>query len=117
MTEEDVIRIVTPLIEKAKEQVLLALPELSAKLTMERLSVAKSVEELYRDNPTWKEHTSIVQSAIEDIDAANPGLSHAEIVKKAKPEITQRMNQIGSMDMNNVDKPNRPKFTSNIGEI
>ena len=73
MTEEDVIRIVTPLIEKAKEQVLLALPELSAKLTMERLSVAKSVEELYKDNPEWQKHTNVVQSVIEDIDAANPG--------------------------------------------
>ena len=116
MTEED-IKQIQKMIDAANEQVVLSIPKLIGKLTMDRMSMVSSVKELYKDNPEWKNHTGAVQDVLEKTEAENPGLPYLDLVKKAKPEIDKRIKTLSVLDYDKKEKPIGSMFKGNVGEV
>ena len=110
------------IIEQAKQEFLLILPEVMGNLMMNHAAFAKMNSEFYRDNPEFRDHKDAVIAVLDEIDADDPISTYEEKLKKAVPIIRERIRVLKSLDMTKIDtKPNRhfPDFdkTSNNGAL
>lgn len=95
-------------INEAVERALKLLPQTMSNLIQEHQDTMKLNQQFYKDHPEFKKHTDIVQNVIEHVDGQNPFLDYKELIRKAVPEIRQRIKTVGAMDVTNMpDRPNR----------
>jgi hypothetical protein len=111
-------------IEKAKEKILLALPEVWSNLALEMKAQAEVAEKFYTDHPEFKNHKDIVQHMIAIKDGENPLLSIQDKLGKAVPDIKRRIEETKGLSMNVNPNPsleykqiNMPSDQSGNGEI
>lgn len=102
MTEEEIINTA---VNKAIEKMLLILPntiETMGNLMASHAALHKINKKFYEDYPEFKDKRDIVASVVEMVEGKNPLEKYEDILKKAIPEIRNRIKTVSSLDMKNV---------------
>lgn len=112
MTREEVIALIderlNELLPLIAEKILLKLPEVVGNLMTNHATFAKANSEFYKAHPEFADHKDVVVSVLERVDGENPLLEYEDKLKKAIPEIRDRINILKRLDMVNAPKkPNR----------
>ncbi|RLC24893.1 MAG: hypothetical protein DRH93_03295 [Deltaproteobacteria bacterium] len=87
ITKEEERRI----IDTAKEEILLTLPDVWSSLFLEMKSQGELYTKFYTDNPDLAQHKDAVKAIMGDITGRFPNLDHSAQIKKALPKIRQRI--------------------------
>lgn len=95
------------IIKEATERALLALPETVGNLMKSHAAFNKMNSKFYADHPEFKDKKEVVSSVLEMVEGKNPLESYEEILKKAVPEIRNRLNIMGALNMKDI--PTIPK--------
>lgn len=98
------------IIDKAIEKTLLLLPEVVGSLMANQAVLHKLNREFYTKYPEFNKQREAVSSVIELIEGRNPLMKYEDILKKAVPEIRQRIKTLRTLDMNGVSKSPNRKF-------
>lgn len=104
------------IIEQAKQEFLLSLPDVIGNLMANHAMFAKMNKEFYQKYPEFKDHKEAVVSILGEVDGEDTLASYEDKLNKAIPRIRERIKVIKGLDMNNVAKtPNRhyPSFADN----
>ena len=114
VTEEDKQEI----IDRAVERALLILPETIGNLMTQHAALAKLNSEFYKEYPEFREHKESVVAAMEKVDGENPLLKYEDKLKKAVPEIRERINLLKRLDMATAPtSPNRDFSKFDIPQV
>jgi hypothetical protein len=97
---QDLINVIT-------EKVLLTIPEVVGNLIINHISLAKINKDFYDKHPEFKDKKDIVASVVDMIEGRNPLEDYEEILKKAVPEIVERIRTVDPLNMSNVPMPDR----------
>jgi hypothetical protein len=97
------------LIEVAKEEILLMIPEVVGNMITQNMSLNKLNSEFYSSHPEFVEHKDAVRSVTEMVEGENPLLEYNEILKKSVPKIRERISTLKKLDMKNVTS--KPSLT------
>ncbi len=95
------------IINEAKEQTLLAIPEVIGNLIQTHLHSIKLNKKFYTDFPEFNSNRDLVTQIVESVEGKNPGLDYEQILKQAVPVIRERMKTVKSLDLQKITKPNR----------
>lgn len=105
ITEEDLQDFAGKLCQKATEDALRTVPQVVDHLTKQAFYLRKLSSEFYRQNKDLAAHRSVVTQVIEQMEAHNPELSYEDLLKKAAPEVRNRLK-----DMPNMSSGERPRL-------
>jgi|WetSurMetagenome_2_1015567.scaffolds.fasta_scaffold683678_2 hypothetical protein len=107
------------IIAAAVERTLLKIPEVVGNLITSQMSMLNINKEFYKSHPEFSNKREVVQSVVEMVEGKNAGLGYEEILKKAIPEIRERIGITSKLNTNNVTKPNRNLANLNLsnGEL
>jgi len=89
---------------EAEERILLKITETVGHQMAAQATHAKLNREFYEKYPEFADSKDVVAAIIEKIDGNHPFLEYEEKLKKAVPEIRQRIKTINSLDMKNISK-------------
>jgi len=90
------------IINEAVERAYLGIPELVGNLMAQQSALGEINRDFYKDHPEFKDHKNSVMSVVEKIEGENPLLDYKDILKKAVPEIKQRIKTVGKLDTSSV---------------
>jgi len=91
------------IVNEAVEKALLSLPEVIGNLIVDHIAMNKLNREFYRDHPEFRDHKQTVVSIIEKIDgSSSPHMDYKDKLKKAVPEIKERIKTMESLNMDSV---------------
>ena len=93
------------IIKEAVERALLALPETVGNLMKSQAALHRLNTKFYADYPEFKDKREIVAAVLENVEGNNPLENYEELLKKAVPEIRNRINIMSSLNMTNHKKP------------
>ncbi len=105
------------LIEVAKEEILLMIPEVIGNQMANHAALNKIRREFYKDHPEFKDHRDSVMSVVEMIEGKNPLADYKEIFEKAVPEIGRRIKTLKKLDMKNVTSKPNLEFKDQHGKL
>jgi len=105
MDIQEIEKLIDQKIEKAKEDILLALPEVWSSLALEQKSQLELAEKFYTDHPEFKNHKEIVAHMISLEDGKNPLAGMKEKLGKAVPKIKRRIEETKGLSMSVNDNP------------
>ena len=89
----------TEIINIAVEKMLLAIPEVVGNLMANHAALHKINAKFYKDHPEFREKKNVVQAVVEMIEGKNPLLQYEDILEKAVPEVTKRIEIMKTVDM------------------
>lgn len=96
------------IILEAIERTLLVLPDTVGSLLVDHIAMSKITNQFYKDHPEFKDHKQAVASVLEAVDGKNPLLDYKDKLKKAVPEIKERIMTLENLNMETVSSnPNR----------
>jgi hypothetical protein len=95
------------IINEAKEQTLLAIPEVIGNLIQNHLHLIKLNKKFYDEFPEFNKNRDLVAQVVEYVEGKNPGIDYEQVLKQAVPVIRERMKTVKSLDLKNITKPNR----------
>lgn len=96
------------IILKAVERAYLGIPELIGNMMANHVALNKINTQFYKDHPEFRDHKDAVMSVVEMTEGKNPLLDYKDILKKAVPEIKQRIKTLKKLDMDTISvNPNR----------
>ena len=98
------------IINAAVEKALLLLPETVGNLMADQAVHTKMNREFYEEHPEFRDHKDAVASVVEMVEGNNTLDSYEDILKKAVPEIKQRIKTIDKLDMKNVSPTPKRDF-------
>lgn len=98
------------IIDKAVEKALLLLPETVGSLMVNQAALHKLNREFYTKYPEFNKQRDVVASVTESTEGKNPLMKYEDILKKAIPEIRQRIKTLETLDMRKVSKNPDRKF-------
>ena len=124
-TVEKILLILPGIIDKAKEELFLILPETIGSLLTDHIAMSKITSDFYEKYPEFRDHKDAVMSVIEAVDGKNPLLDYKDKLKKAVPEIRERIKTVEKLNMTSVSSnPSRayeplptPKIENPHGEL
>ena len=102
------------IITEAIERALLAIPEVIGNLIASHVSLTKANKKFYSDYPELAEDKNLVASVVELVDSKNPGVDYEELLKKALPEIRERIKLTSGIDTASVSRPEKRDLDLNI---
>ena len=125
ITPEERESIISEAIDKAVERALLVLPDTVGSLLADHVAMSKITSDFYEKYPEFKDHKDAVMSVIEAVDGKNPLLDYKDKLKKAVPEIRERIKTVEKLNMTSVSSnPSRayeplptPKIENPHGEL
>lgn len=120
MEQEDLDQIQSMIdasIEKAKQDLMLLLPEVSANLYMRTVAKMRVIDKFKTEHKELIPHLDVVKFEMERIEADNPGKSYDEILKEALPFVNDKVKKIGKLDVSKAQKPTDLKVKSDLGEL
>lgn len=94
------------IIDTAKEEILLSLPEVIGSLMVNHAAMLKNNKAFYDAHPEFKEHKDLVAAVIEQVEGANTIADHSQIMEQAVPEIRKRLLTLKSLNTTTV--PSKP---------
>lgn len=96
------------IIEQAKQEFMLIIPEVMGNLMTNHAALAKMNMEFYKAHPELKDHKDVVVAVLEQVDGEDTLDSYENKLEKALPIIKERIRLMDSMDMQGVSRtPNR----------
>lgn len=93
------------IIETAKEEIMLSLPQVWSSLFVDMKSQMKLNEKFYKEHPEFKGHEDTVKSVIDMIDGKNPAMPLKDKLSSAVPEIRKVMQQKQGLTMDVGGRP------------
>ena len=90
------------IIDRAVEKALLLLPEVVGNMMAAQHTLMENNKKFYGKYPEFKSHKDAVMSVVEMVEGKNPLLDHKDILKRAVPEIRQRIKTLKNLDLNTV---------------
>lgn len=78
----------------AVETALKMTPEVTAQLIKSSLAVQKVRDKFFDDNPEFLKHKDIVQKAVQETEAANPGADYKKILLESTPLIKRKISAL-----------------------
>ena len=100
--------IVREAVNKAKEEILLAIPEVIGNLMSSHAALHKINTKFYADYPEFKDKKDVVANVVEMVEGRTPLAKYKDILREAIPKIRERINTLSKLDMNSVSSsPNR----------
>lgn len=90
------------IIKEAAERALLALPETVGNLMKSQAALHKLNTKFYAEHPEFKDRKDVVSSVLEMVEGKNPLDSYEDMLKKAVPEIRNRLNIASTLNMKDV---------------
>lgn len=102
ITPEEKIEIINLAVEKA----MLMVPEVVGNMMTNYATLNKMNVEFYEKYPEFKDKRDIVASVVEVIEGKNPLLSYEDLLKKAVPEIRERIKTV--QNLNNLSITSNP---------
>lgn len=103
-------------VEKAKQEAMLLLPEVSANLFMKTAVKMQTIERFKKDHKDLIPHVDILVAEMEKIEANNPGKSYNDILAEAIPIVKQKASIVKKSNFD-VQKPIDTKFKGDIGVL
>lgn len=104
MTDEDRVEIKN-MIEIAKQECMLMLPEVAASLYMQSMAKMKAIGEFMEKNKDLAEHIDMLRKQVEEIDAKSPGTEYSKILEDASITVREKIKKIKELGVKEVDKP------------
>ena len=92
------------IIEQAKQEFMLILPEVMGTLMANHASFAKMNTEFYQKYPEFKEHKAVVASILEQVDGENTTAPYESKLIKAVPLIRERIAVMKNLDLTKADR-------------
>jgi len=99
------------IIEQAKEEFLVMIPEVIGNLMANHAALTKMNSQFYKDHPELVEHKMVVASVLEEVDGKDPLATYEEKLKRSIPIIQSRLQQIKGMDMTKVQRLTNRDFS------
>jgi hypothetical protein len=112
ITEEERQAIINEAVEKA----LLLLPETVGNLIANHVALSKLNSKFYSDYPEFRDKKDVVAQVVEMMEGRNPLDKYEDLLKKAIPEIRERISTFKSLDLKNVSPSPNLDFKGS-GEI
>lgn len=100
LSKEQEERIILQVIER----ILNKMPEVIGNLMSQRAVMNKLKKEFFDGNPEFKDHKEIVGQVLADVEGNDITLDYEQIFKKAKPEISKRIQMKQETDLTNVKR-------------
>jgi hypothetical protein len=88
--------VLSRLFNKAIETAMISTPALAAQLIKRGLAMKQLAAEFFENNPELAAHRSILEKVVMEVDAANPGATYEDILKKAAPIAKEKIKLIES---------------------
>jgi hypothetical protein len=100
------------LIGLAVEKCLLVLPEVIGNLMANHAMLHKINRKFYTDHPEFASRKDVVQAVVENMEGKFPLLPYEELLQKATPEITRRMDIVKTLSVDTVQDELPRDFSS-----
>jgi len=117
-TVESAARIINEVLSrvynKAVEDTIRQTPDLMLRLFVSQQAQQKQVKDFYDRNPNFKAHRDIVQSTVQQVEAANAGKDYNFILGLAEPIIRGRISKLAELKELPVDKPDLSKLNGGM---
>lgn len=108
ITEEEKLEIIQRATNLAVEKTLLLIPEVIGNLMASHAVLHKINTAFYNEYPEFKNEKNVVASVVEMVEGNDPLATYEEILKRAVPQIRERILTMKNLDMKNVNsKPDR----------
>lgn len=116
VTEKDLEKFQGKICQKAVQEALKALPQVTDFLVKQSHLLHKLSKQFYEKNPDLAENRDLVVSTIEEVESANPGLSYEKVLEKVTPLVKEKMKHIPRL-AGTPGKPVPKEIDSRLGDI
>lgn len=103
------------LVKLCVEESLKTLPSVLNHLVKQTAYLKDLSDAFYKDHQDLAQHKRLTAAVIEKIEAANPGMKYAEILKKAAPEARRRISLL--KDIKDSDRKSVAHYDGKLGEL
>jgi hypothetical protein len=102
------------IIDRAKEELLLAIPEVVGNLIMNQVNLGRLNRDFYTRFPDFAQNKDVVASVVEKLEGEYPGLEYKELLDKAVPYIREQISTTKKLNLTSIVKPNRNLSVLNL---
>lgn len=102
------------IIEQAKQEFMLILPEVIGNLMANHAAFAKMNSKFYKEYPEFADHKDIVVKVLEQEEGADPLEDYEERLKRAVPNIREVIRVEKGLDMKHIEHNTRRDFSQNM---
>jgi len=95
---------------KLIERILLLIPETIGNMMMNHMALFKINKAFYDKYPEFGDHKDSVRSVVEMIEGKNPLDDYEDILKRAVPEIRERIHTLKNLDLKTVTESPKREF-------
>lgn len=102
------------IIEQAKQEFMLIMPEVIGNLMANQAAFAKMNSEFYKEYPEFAEHKDVVVQVLMKEEGESPLEDHKERLKRAVPKIREIIQLKQGLDVKHIDHHVSRDFSKNM---